>query len=232
MDQDKKVKLDELPEEGSSSFQGPTDLRSISKELEPRIQKLKKLDTAAQVNLMDQKWRFDKEVWTFGWLAYILILFAINQSGYHKGYFDERGVLRLQEFGLGGQFMQSIYGMFDFIVKYPIFLAVLAPLFFRLRKGSEFFMDISFEGLSTVKRVNLKENDMPLRVFFKWSEVHRVEKVKSGRRVVLKLYSQEDKLGEMIWDFDQSKKRALKILLNGHIHQDHPIRIFLEKDVK
>ncbi len=228
--EEKKFKLDELPELGS----GPeVHIAPIPKALkDPRLDKLLVLNHKDKVDVMKRKWRFDKKELTFGWLAFVLIILALHNINVHAIYIREMGAVVSPEGGIAIIVFRIATFLVDIILKQPLVFLLLTPFLFKLKKETEFYFEVTFDGISTLRKITLQEKEMPYRLFLKWPEITRIEKAKSGRRRILKVYSLEEKVAEMIWDFDEDNKRAVKILLNGLINPKHPLREFVEKDLK
>ena len=64
----------------------------------------------------------------------------------------------------------------------------------------------------------------------KWKEIERIEKYKVGEKEILKLYSIEGHIADIIWYISTDKKKAVKLLLQGMIASEHPLRVFLENE--
>lgn len=232
-DSEKKISLEELPDEGSSSFSAvPPKTPKIKKApVDPRLTTLRSLKSdSAKVEMMEQYWHFDKKQWSFTWLTYVVILFIIQRLELYKDILAN--ILQLDEMslGFGGAFAQPLYDTFSIVIKNPIIFLIFTPVFFKFKIKSEQFFNITFNGISTVKTVITRDSkELTTRVFIKWQDIVKVEKAKAGEREILRMYSSEGKIGEIIWDIDQSKKEAVKQLLAGMVSPKHPFREFFSK---
>ncbi len=235
MSSDKKFKLDELSDEGSSiepPKDNPPPKKSTpsKKEADPRIARMKKLDDEKKVEEMVQRWHFDKKVNNYGWLIYVMLIVALQYINPYEQYLLETEMLAQNSMGFGEVFNLGVY--VEELVRRPIVFVFLTPFFFKFSSPSVYFFDLSFDGISTVRSVEIDAEVKPSRVFLKWDTIVEVQKKSKGSREVLQLLSPEGRIGELIWDITDEKKRAVKLLLKGLIKDKHPLRQFLEKDVK
>lgn len=237
MSSDKKFKLDELPDEGSSiepqkSPSSPLNpkTRPPKKDHDPRLERLKDLDDEKRVQEMVQKWHFDVPNLNFGWLLYVGVIVALQFINPYEQYLREVDQLEQNSMGFGGVFNLGVY--VEELIRRPIVFLGLTPLFFKFVSPSVYFFDLSFDGVSTVKSVDIDAEVSPSRVVLKWDVIDKVEKKKKGGREVLQLFSSEGRIGELIWDIKDEQKRAVKLLMRGLIKDKHPLRQFLEKDIK
>jgi hypothetical protein len=231
MSNEKKTKLDELPNEGRSSKTSSHRLNNNKEKTEPRIQKLKTLDDKSKVQVMVQRWHFDKEEQSYGWVLYILILLMVEFSPLYQNYLHELESMNQSFFDIGGNIIRSVTNVFESVIRHPTILILLTPLIFKFSHPSEYKFHITFDGIDTVKKVLPKgAKEYVSRTFIKWNEITLLKKVKIKQKEVLKLYSGAEHVGDVIWHIDKDKKRAIRMLLNGMIIADHPVRVFLEKE--
>lgn len=234
-DEEKKFKISELPDEGSSSSPKNPKKTFVKKEAEPRLEKLQLLSEREKVAVMTQTWHFDRPEWKFTWVIYVLILVAAQVSTPYQAYLNEIELLNKLTMDLGGDVVRAFTTYLEFLVRNPLILALLTPLFFKFTSVSDYHFEITFDGIKTVKRiVPTGSKELVSRTFIKWSEISGVEKGMSGNREVLRLHSLDGKAAEIIWDIGLDKQKAIKLLLNGLINNKHPLRVFLdnEKDLK
>lgn len=234
-DFDKKFKISELPDEGSSSSPGTPKKKFVKEEAEPRLEKLQLLSEREKVTVMTQSWHFDKPGWNFTWVIYVLILAAAQVSTPYQAYLNEIELLNNQTMDIGGDVVRAFTTYLEFLVRNPLILALLTPLFFKFTSVSDYHFEITFDGIKTVRKVVPNgSKELVTRTFIKWNEISLVEHGKSGDREVLQLHSLDGKAAEIIWDIGTDKKKAIKLLLNGLINNKHPLRVFLdnEKDLK
>ncbi|MFP5387581.1 MAG: hypothetical protein ACLGHN_16010, partial [Bacteriovoracia bacterium] len=98
-------------------------------------------------------------------------------------------------------------------------------------KSSEFAFEINFDGLVTVKKfIPVGSKELVSRTVVKWKEIERIEKSKEGEKEILKLYSPEGHIADIIWYIRTDKKKVMKLLLQGMIASNHPLRVFLENE--
>lgn len=233
-DSEKKISLDELPDEGSSSFlatPAKTPPRKKKAPADPRITKLRSLETdASKVALMEQYWHFDKKDWLWGWVIYIILLLTVERLDYYQQLMADVAKLDEVTMGFGSAFTDTLIFFFEATIKHPSVFIILTPIFFKFKTKSENFFDITFDGISTVKKVITKDSkELTMRVFIKWHDIAKVEKTKAAERDILRLYSPEGRIGEIIWDIEESKKHAVKQLLSGLVSPKHPLREFFSK---
>ena len=235
-DSEKRIKLDELPDEGSDPKpKAQTRARPTRQTPDPRLEKLKNLDDKSKVESMIQKWYFDNEELSFAWVPFLIILAGLEYSDAYQAYLNELNLLNSRTDQIFGDVLREFTVYIEAFIRHPLVLVVLFPLVFKFKKPSEYFIEISFDGINSVKTVLPHgSKDMVLRTFVKWKEISRVEKGQVNQRPILKLFSPEGKMAEMIWDISTDKKKAIKLILNGLINNKHPMREFLdnEKELK
>jgi hypothetical protein len=232
--EEKKISLDELPDEGRETARAasPIPAKKVSKEEDPRLEKLKKLDPVSKVEMMIQKWEFDQPIKSYTWLGYILFLIALQVSPFHQAYLGE-----LHQMSKTSATMSEIWientGIIHLLLKYPLILLILLPFVYRSPKASDYIFRISFDGIDTVRRVLPNgSKEILTRTFIKWNELSRIEKGRVDGKEILRLYSVDGHIGDLIWYIDSTKKKAIALLLKGLIVPKHPLRLFLanEKD--
>lgn len=229
MDSDeKKFSLDELPDLGSSLHTPeqpapPKNPPKVVKSADPRRAVLDKVKPEAQIQILQQSWRFDKKEFLFGWIIYAAFFIMLQVLAKSPEFVDEW--LRFDEFSLGTvSFMSSI-------IMNPIIFIILTPFLFKFQTPSATFFDVTFDGISTVAKIYPAKGEFPTRILLKWAEIANVQKTKARERDILLLTTKDAKAVQVIWDIDADKKRGLHQLTKSLIPATHPLRIFLEKDL-
>jgi hypothetical protein len=230
--EEKKFKLDELPDEGSNSEPQVVAPKKKSQPVkDPRITKLKDLDDASRIDVMEQSWHFDVPEWSFNWVPVLVALIGTQWSGYFSTVRDDIIRARESTMTIGADVFIAPLEFGAFIFKHPIILAVLLPLFFRLKRASDYLFKVKFEGIETVKRfLPFGSKEQVQRTLVKWQVITEVKKIEINGKEILSLSSLDGHIADIIWYIDIDKKRALKVLLNGMITSKHPMRVFLENE--
>jgi hypothetical protein len=232
MDSEKKFKLDELPDENSgSSVLPPKKTKIIPKVSDPRLDTLKTMSDQDRVEEMRRRWIFDCPVRLWGWIFYVAILLVLEKSGFYQDYVAQIDLLNRGTMDMGGTMFSSVLLGFDNLVKHPFFLVVLTPFVFKFKKPSDYVFEVNFDGINTVKRINLGEHELPTRVQLKWGDIVEIFKSETRNRPILVLSAASGPVGELIWDIEEENKRAFKLLLQGLIPKNHVLIQFLEKEV-
>ncbi|WP_408096996.1 hypothetical protein ACJVC5_18325 [Peredibacter sp. HCB2-198] len=230
-DLDKKFKISELPDEGSSSSPKPPKKTVLKKDPDPRVERLQLLSEREKVEVMTQTWVFDKRVRSFGWVPFVLVLIGLQVSTPYKAYLAEIQLLDENTMGLFGGVLREFTQYLEFLVRNPVILALLTPLFFKFTRVSDYYFEVTFDGLKTVKKVlEHGSKELVTRVYVKWKDITGVEKRTVNNREVLVILTPDGATGELIWDIELGKKKAIKQLLNGLINNKHPLRVFLENE--
>ncbi len=221
---EKKVTLDELPDEGSSSSPEVTITpRPKSKTIpDPRKEILKPLDDKTRIQVMEQKWHFDKKEFLIGWLIYICCIGALQILARSPEIIQEVNRFLRETAGEGSTIINILLS--------PGLLVLLTPFLFNLRRDSLVFLDVTFDGLSTVFEINPNVGEHQ-RIFVKWTDIAKVQKTKSGGRDILQLTSANGPLAQVIWDLSVNEKKGILHLIKGLVASGHPLRQFLEKDL-
>jgi hypothetical protein len=231
---EKKYSLDELPDEGSSSMgttEGrveKTSARSLQRPTGspvtsgPRREMVSKASGDTRIRVMEQSWRFDKKEFLFGWVAYVLFVFAAQ-------YLANSPVFR-QEWGRLEETLEGL-GPVSLIFKNPLIFIFLTPFIFSFKKESGAHFEIMFDGISTVKKIHLGPREFPTRLLVKWDEIVHVTKTNVNDQDILVLSSKEDRLAEMIWNISLEEKKGIQHMLKSFVTPAHPLRNFLEKDL-
>jgi hypothetical protein len=228
MDNEKKIKLDELPDSGSSPEVKNTPILKKTKP-DPRITKLKGMDDSQKSETLALRWHFDRYERKWGWLLALGILFFLQTGLNMKEFNEERGLARQNSEGIS----EIVYSMisFDVVMKNPILLAIFIPFFFKLKVASGVHFDITFYGIETVNKIVTANAQSPHRVLVKWDDIYHVEKSKIKDKEILIISNQNGPVGEMIWDIDEIKKKVIRQVLSGLVSNKNAFRIFIEKDV-
>lgn len=235
MSEENKIKLEDLPDVGGSSVQTPSKnpVKKLSATIDPRVEKLKRLDDASKIEEMTNSWHFDKPELLFGWIIYTLTLVALQLINIRPYLDRDLKLLEENTMGFGAAFSGVIFMYAGYIVDHPTILILIIPILFKTKKRSDYYIDINFDGISTVKVVNTN-GELPHRVLIKWAEVKKVTKSsnKSKGRPYLKLEGDGITLGEMIWDIDEFKKKAIAKITQEMVGPKHPLYEFLKKEAK
>lgn len=230
-DDEKKLKISELPDEGSSSSPKTPKQKVLRKDADPRVEKLQLLSEREKVSVMSQTWYFDKSEWSFGWVPYVLILVGLQVTTPYEAYLAELQLLDDNTMDLFGGVLREFTVYLEFLIRNPIILVVLTPLFFKFTRVSDYHFEVTFDGLKTARKVlEHGSKELVTRVFIKWKDITGVEKRKVNNREVLVILTPDGDSGTLIWDIDLDKKKAIKQLLNGLINNKHPLRVFLENE--
>lgn len=232
MADDKKFSLDELPDEGSKPDPQAVPKKLLKKEkLEPRIERLKPLDDMSRVEMMIQSWSFDKREADHGWIGYVLILAIIEFTPFYQTYLNELDAMNKNFFDVGGEIVRNATVYIEAFIRHPIILVLLTPVFFSFSHASDYMFKISFDGIDTVRRfIPVGSKEIVSRVFVKWKEITKVERGRVGEKEILRLFTTDGHIADLIWYIDVEKKRAVRLLLNGMILPKHPMREFLDKE--
>lgn len=225
--EEKKFKLDELPDQGS--FPDKLKVPAAKKNTpDPRVTNLKKMSDAERLDSLSQKWHFDKKQAKWGWLIALVLLIGLEKSGHMKAYDVSREKFEKED-NIVGSFMINVFN-FEILFKHPLFLALLFPLFFKFSEAEGYFFEITFKGISAVKSIAVS-GDQIKRVFVPWDELVKIEKSAVNKREVLQIHDAKGPLAQLIWDIDETKKKVIKQILRGLLTDKHPFRIFIEKEV-
>jgi hypothetical protein len=229
MPEDKKFTLDELPDEGSEP-KNRAPQKILKKIADPRIERLKGLDDSSKVSRMGEKWYFDEREKTYNWTLYVLALSILEFSPVYETYLQEIHSMNDAFFEIGGEVIREATIFFEAFIKHPFILILLTPVFFRFSKASPYQFSIGFDGIDTVRSfLSVDSKDLVSRVLIKWKEINRVEKTLVGNKEILRLFSSDGHIADLIWYISIEKKRAIKMLLSGMIIPQHPMREFLDK---
>lgn len=235
-DDEKKFSLDELPDEGSQPVKKAPHKKIIQKPADPRVTNLKNLKSdSSKVEMMVQTWSFDFPEFSFFWMPWAATICIAEWSGYFSTVEGDLQRAVENPFAIGADVVASFISFGTVILKHPIILLVLIPVFFRFRKQSEYYFEVTFDGVNTVKKyVPRGSKDQVHRTLVKWDSIKDVKKVSIDDKEILRLMSLDGHIADIIWYIDIEKKRALKLLLSGMISQKNPLRVFLdnEKELK
>lgn len=236
-DDEKKFSLDELPDEGSQPVKKtPAPKKTLEKPLDPRVTNLKNLKTdSSKVEMMVQTWSFDHPEYSFFWVPWAFTIVIAEWSGYFSTVQDDLQRAVENPFALGADVIANFISFGTVLLKHPIILLVLIPVFFRFRKQSEYYFEVTFDGVNTIKKyIPRGSKEQVHRTLVKWDAIKDVRKTKIDDKEILRLTSLDGHIADIIWYIDIEKKRALKLLLSGMITAKNPLRIFLdnEKELK
>jgi hypothetical protein len=175
-----------------------------------------------RIQIMEQKWHFDKKEFLFGWLIYVCCVAFLQYLVRSPEIVQEVNHFLKETGGEGSMVINIILS--------PGRLILLTPFIFSLREDSAAYLDVSFDGLSTLVQIHPKVGELQ-RIFVKWQDISKVQKTKSGGRDILQLSSVEGPLAQVIWDLTLHEKKGIHHLLKGLVTSGHPLRQFLEKDL-
>lgn len=230
MDKDeKKFTLDELPDQGSEPEIKPTPAPKFEKP-EPRIQKIKKLSDAERVEELGRRWYFDTPKRKWGWLVFLVILVALEQSQILENNSAGRRAMAEASFG-ASEIMFVGVDIFDFLLRHPLVFAILIPFMFKFTIPSEYSFEVTFSGLDTVREVRVGSLLAPTRVRVPWDEIKNVTKGKVASRDILIIHNATGPVAQMIWDIDDTKKKVINQIMKGLVSAKNPFRVFIEKEV-
>ena len=229
MEDEKKIKLEELPDAGSEPQTEHRPLTHPKKNtLEPRIESLKKLDRTQQMDALGQRWYFEKVQKKWDRLLALLGLIVLQKTGL---------LLELAGRELSspsdGDFIDLSFIREELLLifRYPIGFAIFIPIFFKFRYPSLDHFEITFGGINSIRELDVPGNLPPSRVFVKWNDITSVKLGEAKGRPVLMIFGIEGKTAEVIWDIDDIKKKVVKQVLKGLVSPKNPFRDFIEKDV-
>ncbi len=227
---EKKVKVDELPDEGSEPVL-KNQPKVISRPTEPRIEKIKSLTGSERLALMDQSWSFDSQELSFNWFPFVTALVLAEVSGFFKTVKEEILSMKNMQETLGPDVFLPILEIGAEFIAHPLIFLFMVPVFFKFRVPSEYRFNVKFDGIDTRKKyLPWGSKEILSSVFVRWDEISEVRKVKINGKEVLQLFSPVGHIADLIWYINKKQKRALKLLLGGIISPSHPLRVFLDKE--
>ncbi len=230
MDKEKKIKLDELPDMGGETGQEekPRIIPLKPTVSEPRLEKLKGLEDSERLDVLSRSWHFDRPVKHWNGIIIFMILIALQ-------YTKALPTIKQQIAGIDDQSdgFADVFVPFelDFILRNPLILVILLPVFFKFKEESEHWFEVTFSGIKTVQNVFPPPRQVVIRVFIHWDEIVEVKKTSIQGRTILLIKTAEGPIGEIIWDIDDIKKEVIQKVLRGIVNKKHPMMIFLEKDI-
>lgn len=228
MENEKKIKLAELPNEGSELEVKVKPL--IRPKLEPRVENLRKLDAAGKLENISLRWHFDIPQRHWGWLWTILILFVLQKSGILANLLNKNIESNDETLAYLGQSLLRSFDI-DYLITHPMAFSLLVPVFYKFKSSSLFYFEITFDGIESVRKIDFDKNEGCQRVKMKWPDIIQVQKGMTNGREVLVVSNQSHETVELIWDIDDVKKKVIKRVLRGLLSPKHPFRTFIEKEV-
>lgn len=232
MSEEKKFKLDELPDKGSSHFEEAPKIQKIKEKQDPRVTGVNKLSEEDKLNLLSVRWSYDRQIYHLEWVIYIAAIMALQYENIFSGVAESFRPKSDDSLGAFGLLIADFFLVLPYyILSHPAIFVLLTPFLFKFKSPSPFGFTITFDGLETVKNLNLIDGKNSERVRIKWSEITRLEKSVENRRTVLILYGHESRIGLIIWDIKMVEKKSIEIILKGLIPANHPLRKFIEKDI-
>lgn len=234
--EEKKISLDELPDEGSVPVPKPPSKKNRTRpEQEPRLKALDKATTPQKVEVMLQRWYFDERVRNYNWVPFVAILTILEFAPIYQQYMSELDLMNRNFFDVGGDIIREYTVLIEGLIRHPAVLILLTPLFFNFSKPSDYAFEMSFDGINTVKKVlPVGSKELISRVLVKWREIEKIQKIEIDGKEILRLHSIDGHIADLIWYIETDKKKAIRLLLQGMVVSKHPFRIFLEneKDLK
>ncbi|MBA2406158.1 MAG: hypothetical protein H0V66_15390, partial [Bdellovibrionales bacterium] len=81
MENEKKIKLDELPDAGSEPeiLALPVKVKSKKAKLDPRLENLKNLNAEERIEAVSDSWRFERPGMHWGWLVALVSLIVLER---------------------------------------------------------------------------------------------------------------------------------------------------------
>jgi hypothetical protein len=228
MDNEKKFKLEELPNSGSE----PDKIIFFpvkKKILEPRLENLKKMNASEMDEALSERWHFDKNRMRWGWLLFLFLLVGLQKSKILLDYHQK--IIRIEKPADRLSALIFDNSEFDFLVKYPLIFAVFIPMVFKFKESSKDHFEITFTGISAVQTIDIPAFTSPKRVKMHWDEIKHVKKITVKGRPVLELSHNLGPGAQLIWDIADIKKKVVKQVLSNLVSVKHPMRIFIEKEV-
>jgi hypothetical protein len=229
MDNEKKIKLEELPDSGSEPETVALLPKKIKTSPEPRLENLKMLTDSEKVEALAQLWHFDQKKPRWTWLFILLALFALEKSKVLSDFHAKKIKVEKPSDRIGSIVFDN--PEVEFLMKHPLVFALLIPVFFKLRRSPDDYFEITFQGIHAVKTLDVPPFHKHLRVKMKWDEINQVKKVIVKGREVIELSNINGPEAQLIWDIDEIKKRVVKQVLMNLVSNKHPMRIFIEKEV-
>ena len=233
MDDEKKTNLDELPNLGSEPEIKITPLRVMPSRPEPRIENLKSLNDSEKADALSERWLFENKKSKWLWLLLFLAFFALEKSGYIWKLHTNSIRVEKPADNLLAQFNALAFESeeLEFLLKHPLVFAILIPFFFKFKGRSNDSFELTFNGVTAVKTIDVPVFEFPVRVKMKWNDIKSVEKTVVKGREVLILHNLEGPAAQLIWDIDMIKKKVVKQVLTNLVSAKHPMRIFIEKEI-
>ena len=228
MDNEKKFKLEELPDKGSE----PDKIKFFplkKKHAEPRLENLKKMNASEMDEALSDRWHFDKNKRKWGWLIFLFLLMGLQKSKYLLDY--QQKIIRIEKPADRLSALIFDNSESEFLVRYPLIFAIFIPIIFKFKESSKDHFEITFTGINAVKTIDITAFTSPKRVKMKWDEIKEVKKITVKGRPVLELYHNLGPGAQLIWDIDEIKKKVVKQVLANLVSVKHPLRIFIEKEV-
>jgi hypothetical protein len=233
--EEKKVSLDDLPDEEAPAARSRAKASLKAPLSEPRIEQLKNADDRTKIQVLEKSWTFDQHVSNFGWLVYAGVMLTLEFLPAYQMYLDEIELMNAALFDIGGDLIRDYTKFFETIIRHPGVFILLTPLIFSLTSSSPSKFEISFDGIQTVKNFEGRSPHKEMTsLLIKWNDITRVEKTFRSGDEVLRLYSGQYHLGDIIWYISNEKKLAIKLLLQTLVNANHPLLVFLqsEKDLE
>jgi hypothetical protein len=232
MSEEKKFKLDELPEKGSSVSEKPQLFKRINTSEDPRLKEAKNLTEEEKLLFLSKRWSYDRPLYHFDWLIYVLLLSVIEYKDFLSGVAQSLRPQTSDEIlNVGLSFFDLPIVIAQSVLAHPSIFVLLTPFFFKLKSASPYGFIVTFDGLETVKSFNLVDGQTPERINIKWSEIVRIEKARLNKRSVLLLHGHDFRIGLLIWDLNKHQKKSIELILKGLVPAAHPLRKFIEKDI-
>jgi hypothetical protein len=234
---EKKISLVDLPDEdpltgqphGKVVLRLPVSKPHSKKAKDPRLTRLKQLDPETRVQEMSRRWRYDRPEWNTGWLLYLLSLLALQLMDFKGALDGAKQSARDNLFGAGEVFYFLITFGLDGLLKYPLVLGLLTPVFFQLRRSSPYWLEVGFDGIYTVKSFT-HQSTSPSRLLVKWDEIREIKKDRAGQREILIFLGASGMIGEMLWDLTPHDKASIGVIIRELVPEGHAFYDFIKKE--
>ncbi len=217
-EEEKIITIEELPDEGSSSISKPIIRQKKTQIIEPRIKNLQGLQATKKIEEMSKQWFFGQKRHNFEWVIGLIILGLLE---FLTPYQDYIYFLKL------GQ----VSSFLDTLLRHPFLFSPVFLYFYSSSRNNREGFIISFDGIQTVQKIlpPSSRNELVF-VLIKWDEMTRLERDYVGEKEILKIFSIDGHIGDIIWYIEIHKKRAVLKLLKEMLIKDHPIIVFLENE--
>jgi len=236
MEDDKKVKLEELQDETEAplpqELPKPTPRPKSSKETSEAIKKLNSAATHEdKMTVAQRHWYFDRPVRHWTWLVIMIIIAGIHFSPMNQELSFTLNRPSEDLFDIGK--ITMISDLMQLVSRYFILLIFIVPIFFKFKSSSSNHFTLDVFGIETVRDLT-KDHELSkfnLRFRVKWQEIVEAKLTKLNRRDIIQITLNDHSHAVIIWDIPLIDKKVICKLLTGFVSKDHPLRILIEKDL-